>query len=328
MNDPLSGLGSYFDLMTANGAARVFHAATEMGILDRLARGPLTAKALAEEKCFGQRPTQLLLESLAAMNLATQADGVFSPSPLLEMVSGKYRDLGNSYWDHLPIFLESGEPLMRMDDPLANADIYREQVQSLAWMMQPSAKAAALAVGVDSGAESVRILDVGCGAAVWSMAFAAAYPNVRVLANDWPPVLEIARQAVESRGMADRYEFLPGNYHEVDFAAAGGFDLILLGNVTHLESPEENVALLSRLREALAEDGRLVVFDILPDEKDKLTAALYEMGLALRTQHGQVFSAEALRDMLETAGFSVSKSATFATLPFIMGMIEARRLKL
>lgn len=328
MNDQLSNLSSYFDLMTANGAVRVFQAATELGIFERLAQGPVTVDELAEQRSFAMRPTQLLLDSLAALNLVTEAGGIYSPSPLLELVSGKYRDLGNSYWDHLPTFLRSGEPLIRMDDATANAAMYREQVQSLAWMMQPSAVAAVQAVDVDTGAETVRILDVGCGAAVWSMAFAAAHSNVQVLANDWPPVLDIARQTVGARGVADRYDYLPGNYHEVDFAAAGRFDLILLGNVTHLESPQQNVALFSRLKDALAEDGRLLVFDILPDGKGQLTASLYEMGLALRTQHGQVFTAKALREMLETAGFSVSKSATLPTPPFIMGMIEAWRMKL
>ena len=58
-------------------------------------------------------------------------------------------------------------------------------------------------------------------------------------------------------------------------------------------------------------------------EKGKLTAALYELGLALRTQHGQVFSADALTDMLQQAGYSKSNVLTLPTQPFIMGMIEA-----
>jgi len=322
MNDPFSNLASYFELMTANGAARLFHVAAELGILDTLARGPITAGELSVQNGLDLRPCELLLKCLAAMNLVTESDAVYSPSPLLEMVGGRYRDLGDSYWDHLPEFLKSGEPLMRMDDPSANAGIYREQVQSLAWMMQPSAMAAARAVVINSAADRVRVLDVGCGAAVWSMAFAAAYPNVQVVANDWPPVLEIARQAVEASGVADRYEYLSGNYHEADFTDVGKFDVILLGNVTHLQSKEQNVALFSRLRQVLTDSGRLVVLDILPEEKEHLTAALYEMGLALRTQLGAVFSAPALAEMLEAAGFRESKFTTLPTPPHVMGMVE------
>ena len=323
MNDDLPALGTYFELMTANGAARVFHAAVELGVLERLAGKPASAVEMAESCGYAERPMELLLKSLTAMNLVTETDGWYRPTNVLEMMGPKYRDLGNAYWDHLPEFLKSGQPVMEMDDPVANADIYREQVQSLAWMMLPSALAAVQAIPLDTGAEAVRILDVGCGAAVWSMAFATAHANVQVVANDWDPVLDVARQAAAARGLSERYEFVPGNYHEVNYEE-GAFDLILLGNVTHLESVEDNVALFSKLKRSLSDGGRLVIFDVLPEEKGQLTAALYEMGLALRTRHGQVFSAEALSEMLQRAGLALSQSLTFPTPPFIMGMIEVR----
>ena len=323
MNDDFQALGAYFELMTANGAARVFHTAIESGILDRLMQQALSAKELAETCGFAERATELLLESLSAMGLVAESEGRFQPTRVLAMMGSKYRDLGNAYWDHLPAFLKSGEPLLAMDDPTANAEMYREQVQSLAWMMQPSAMAAVQAIPLDVKADTIRILDVGCGAAVWSMAFASAHPNVQVVANDWEPVLEIARQAVAARGLAESYKFLPGNYHEVSFPEEM-FDLILLGNVTHLESATSNAALFAKLKGSLAAGGRLVVFDVMPEENGWLTAALYEMGLALRTQHGQVFSGGELSGLLAEAGLKVGRSLTFPVPPGLMGMIEAR----
>jgi SAM-dependent methyltransferase len=104
----------------------------------------------------------------------------------------------------------------------------------------------------------------------------------------------------------------------------GTFDLILLGNVTHLETADDNVALFAKLKDSLADGGRLVIFDVLPGERGQLTAALYEMGLALRTRHGRVFSAGELKDFLRQADYSVSSELTLPVPPHIMGMIEAK----
>ena len=121
--------------------------------------------------------------------------------------------------------------------------------------------------------------------------------------------------------MASRFQRLPGNYHEV-VLDDGAYDVIIAGNVTHLESVDGNQRLFKKLHKALAPGGRLVIFDVIGDqEQGKLQAALYAIGLALRTSQGQVHSLEALKGFLQSAGFSKVDYQPVEVTPYTMGML-------
>jgi 2-polyprenyl-3-methyl-5-hydroxy-6-metoxy-1,4-benzoquinol methylase len=78
-----------------------------------------------------------------------------------------------------------------------------------------------------------RILDIGAGAAAWSIPFAKALKRARVTVVDYPAVTQVTREYAERWGVADRYDYLEGDFREVDFG--GGFDLVILGHIIHSE---------------------------------------------------------------------------------------------
>jgi ubiquinone/menaquinone biosynthesis C-methylase UbiE len=102
-------------------------------------------------------------------------------------------------------------------------------------MLSPAAERAAELLD-DALPQGAAILDVGAGSAVWSLSLAKRKGGASVTAVDWPAVLEVAAETAEQLGIADRLTTLEGNYHDVEFPAAA-FDLVILANVTHLESP-------------------------------------------------------------------------------------------
>jgi hypothetical protein len=81
-----------------------------------------------------------------------------------------------------------------------------------------------------------RILDIGAGAAAWSIPFAKALKRACVTVVDYPAVTQVTREYAERWGVADRYDYLEGDLHEVDFG--GGFDLVILGYIIHSEGPD------------------------------------------------------------------------------------------
>jgi ubiquinone/menaquinone biosynthesis C-methylase UbiE len=322
----LQALEAYFRLMNFNGASHVFRVASEAGILAALERGGGDAQAIAEASGARERPTRLVLEALRAMGLVTQNDEArYRLTPVAEFIlSGPYKHLGDEYWAHLPTFLKSDAPLKKMDDAAQSETHYQLQAYALAWMLAPACELAAERLDIGGNRRGLSILDVGAGAAGWSLAMAKRDPAARVMANDWPAVLEIAQMLAMQQGLDDRLTLLPGNYHEVEFPPAA-FDLAILGNVTHLETPEGNAALFRRVRAALKPAGELVIFDAFPGRPEgELNLALYDLGLAMRTQHGKVYTLAELTALLANAGFEQPELTPLPVPPYAVGMLVAR----
>jgi ubiquinone/menaquinone biosynthesis C-methylase UbiE len=138
-----------------------------------------------------------------------------------------------------------------------------------------------------------RVLDVGAGAAPWSLALAQVVPTARITCLDVPQVLVQTRAEVAAAGLSDRFDHWPADVFQ-DELPPGEFDLVLLANVCHLFDAARNAALLRRLRPVLSPRGTLAIIDVLPaDDPDaRLRISLYELGLLLRTERGQVHRLE------------------------------------
>jgi ubiquinone/menaquinone biosynthesis C-methylase UbiE len=149
-----------------------------------------------------------------------------------------------------------------------------------------------------------RILDVGAGAAQWSLALARLDPRCRVTALDLAPVLAVTRRAVTEAGFPDQFEYVSGDAFEVSPPNAT-YDLALLGNLCHLFDGPANRRLFRRLRPAIQDGGRIAVIDVLPahDPDVRRSVQLYAAGLLTRTSIGGVHSAESYRAWLDEAGF-------------------------
>jgi ubiquinone/menaquinone biosynthesis C-methylase UbiE len=225
------------------------------------------------------------------------------------------------YWQHLPAFLATGEPIAQMDDASQNVQAYQQQAAALGWMVGPAAQAAAKHLA----ATGASALDLGAGSAVWGLALAAGDAATTVTAVDRPAVLEVARQAAIRMGLADRLTLVPGDYHQVDLPAAA-FDIAILANVTHLETEAGCRDLFARARAALKPRGRAVVIDLISDDpRGAMHRALYKLGLALRTARGRVHGPDRLAAWLIDAGFDRPRAINLDTPPHTLAMLVAQR---
>lgn len=324
MNDQeLSALAGYFELMAANGAVSVYQSAKAAGVLDVFAKGPATAAQVAACAGLAERSTALLLECLRSLKLLNRVDDSYAPTPALEFLLGSYQNLSQEYWMHLPEFLRSDAPFKRMDSAEISEAEYVAQARSLEWMLKAPAALAAEQLGIGDERRGCRIVDLGAGAAVWSVAMLARDPEAHAVAVDWPAVLALAARAAEEAGVSARFEARPGDLRKLELPSQA-FDLALLGNVTHLLTPEQNVGLFARVRDWLAPAGALVVFDILSDDpRGSLASALYALGLALRTENGRVYRAAELGELVRKAGYSRWRVESLGAPPYTMGMLVA-----
>jgi len=318
-------LATYFDLMSMNGGAQVYHVSRRLGILDAIGEQPCDAHQVAEACGLREAPVRLLLEALCGLRLLQQEGDDFTHTPVSQFLADQYQKLGNEYWEYLPQFLESNVPLTAMDATEHSEAQYQKQVTALAWMMQPAAEKAARLLEVGAVRRDLNIIDVGAGAAVWSLGIAAHDNRTSVTAVDWPAILEIATVHARAYGLAERFTPLPGNYHDVELPGET-YDLAIVGNVTHIETETGNRTLFQKLHAALKPGGEIVIFDIMPGQSEgNLARALYALGLAMRTENGRVYSREELETLLATAGFTSPHFTPLDVAPFTMGMILAKK---
>lgn len=318
-------LDTYFRLMSMKGAVEVFHAARAAGVLDAFSAGPLTACAVAERCSLDARAATLLLDALCTADVLVKNGGTYSPAPVLQLLSGTYQDLSSQYWNYLPEFLKSGRPMQRMDTPEEGQKQYAAQAVPLYWMMLPSATAAARMLKIGVERRNLDILDVGAGSGVWGLTFARHDAGARVTAVDWPDVLPVAKGFAERAGLADRFTTRAGNYHTVDLPASA-FDLAVAANIAHLETESGLTGLFRRMHGALKPGGWMLVVDVFHGQPGgELNAALYELGLALRTARGRVHGQSTLAACLAEAGFGGSTCHPIPVPPFTMGMIVTQK---
>jgi len=156
------------------------------------------------------------------------------------------------------------------------------------------------------GDRKLKILDIAAGHGLFGIAFAKNNPNVEVTALDWKAVLEVAKENAQKAGVADRHKTIEGSAFDVDFGT--GYDLVLLTNFLHHFDPPTCETLLRKVHAALADGGRAVTLEFIPNE-DRVTppdSAGFSMMMLLSTPSGDAYTFAELERMAANAGFSRS----------------------
>jgi ubiquinone/menaquinone biosynthesis C-methylase UbiE len=291
------------DLIDMFAAASVISAAQETGLLGALLSPPRRAGAYADALGLDPRATGIVLDALVGLDLARREGDAYEASARVRAFIERHGQGGLpaiALWGHTSAFLRTGEPFVRLDVGLgAREATYRAAAAGLAHLLETVARELAAKLTTAPG----RVLDVGCGSGVWSLAVAERFPQTRVTGQDLPGVLEPFLARAAALGLGDRVATIAGDMHEV-LLPDGGFDLVVVANVLRLETAERAASLIARLAKAVAPGGALLVVDALaggtPDRER--ARALYAVNLALRSHEGRVHGAAEIAAWLMAAG--------------------------
>jgi SAM-dependent methyltransferase len=316
-------------LMEAGALAGALQAANEHGLLQALAERPMSAAELAGSADLAEVPCERVLEVLRTNGLLERAADRYAPSPVvlaeLRGPHGRLEENGR-FWAHMTEYLRSGEPFQLMRDTRDRGDVYAEATRDLGVMFSGVAGALARELAQRLGDRpSLRVLDVGAGSGVWSLAILAETPTATSLAVDLPPVLPRFIERADALGVGSRADVLAGDFHRAIVERAG-YDLVLLANVVHLEAAPAAQALVRRWGEAVAPDGALVIVDMLDgaDDADRVHAS-YALHLGMRVPGAFPHHEGDLRAWLAAAGLPRIERVMFAE-PFpSLGALIARR---
>jgi cyclopropane fatty-acyl-phospholipid synthase-like methyltransferase len=148
-----------------------------------------------------------------------------------------------------------------------------------------------------------RLLDVGGGSGVLSIAIAKKWTNVSATIFDLSVVCDIARAYVSGAGLTDRIKAQPGDMFQDEWPV--GYDAILLSQILHDWSETTGKALLGKAYKALPAGGRILVHEKLvhSDQPGPLANALVNLDMMVWTE-GQQYTETQLVRALDEVGFT------------------------
>jgi SAM-dependent methyltransferase len=312
------------DPIDAGGSAAVVASAFELGLIESLS-DPAPAAEHASRLGLDPEATGLELEALVALGIAEERDGRFGTSEAADQLTpgpplGALPERGP--WAHLPRFLRTGERYARMDGSAAERSAaYKELTKALGRHFHDAARELA---GKLTRRE--RILDVGAGSGVWSLAMAEHSDTAQITAIDLPEVLPAFEERAESLGLSRRVELVAADYHSIELPSEA-FDRVLLANVLHLEPPRPAMSLVRRVAPALAPGGELVVIDALVegDPARDRARSIYALHLSMRTRRGHVHPRVEVERWCRDAGLWEAELVTLSAPPRALGALIHRR---
>lgn len=147
-----------------------------------------------------------------------------------------------------------------------------------------------------------RILDVGGGSGVYSMAFVRRKLDIRAVVFDLPEVIPLTRRYIGESGLGERIDVMKGDYNRDDFGS--GYDLVFLSAIIHINSPEGNRRLIRRAFESLNPGGRIVIQDhiIEEDRTSPPRGVIFAINMLVNTPGGDSYTESEMREWLLDSG--------------------------
>ena len=315
--------------------SQAIHVFATLGIADLLADASRPSDELAA--ATGTHPPTLyrLLRALASVEILHELGGRhFELTPLGELlrsdvpnsIAGWASFIGRPYywqaWAGLLHSVRTGENAFRH---LHDTDVWtyrstrpdESAVFDRAMTTLSRRSTAALTAAYDFG-RFRTIVDVGGGNGAFLAAILGACPNVQGVLFDQSHVVSGAASLLERAGVANRCRTVGGNFFE---SVPEGADAYVLRAIIHDWDDDASVRILTVVRHALAEDGRVLIVDrvVAPpnegrDAKFSDLNMLVSPGGLERTREEFVALLESsglrLERVLSAGGFSVIEAAS------------------
>lgn len=305
-----------FDTFNAYQRTQAIKTGIELGVFTIIAEGHTTARAIAEECGASERGTRVLCDFLVISGFLTKDGNNYSLTPdtatFLDKHSPTYMGTVSEFilspqlienFNHLTEAVKKGGTAGDTKPLEPDHPMWVRFARAMAPMtVMPSQLMAHLADPAKD--QKLRVLDIAAGHGLYGLAFAKQNPQVEITAVDWPNVLEVAKENAESAGVADRFRTIPGSAFDVDYGT--GYDIALLTNFLHHFDVETCEKLLRKVHASLAENGRAVTLEFVPND-DRVTpaqAAAFSMTMLGMTPAGDAYTFAELDQMFRNAGFT------------------------
>ena len=317
----------FLDLMQA-GIFRAVDAALRLGVFDALSGNAKTAAELAHQINADERGTAVLLGFLAASGYVKKDRGRYantamaakwlekgSPTDITAFL-GFWQSIVFPFWDtHLEESVRRGRLSATLYEWLDQNPKGWKDVQEgfivLARLIGPEILSK---VKLPTGAR--HLLDVGGGHGMYSIQFCRQYPGINATVFDKSGPLAVARETIAAEKMTGKVSVREGDYTRDDLGT--GNDVILLFNIIHGNTPEENIELFQKVARSLNPHGLVVIMEQLAGAPsgNAAKAIVQFLGLNfLAALGGQTYEYRDVSKWLSSANFSQLKHVSLRRAP-------------
>lgn len=285
------------------------HAGVELDLFTIIGDKRLAPADIAHAVGADSRGLTMLLNALSAMELLEKEADTYgntnAAASLLSKASPQYigyiimhhHHLVDS-WSRLAEAIKTGGPLRSRVS--VNTESGRESF--LMGMFNMAMGLAPRIVPKIDLSQCHRLLDLGGGPGTYAIFFCQNNPDLKATVYDLPTTRPFAEKTIAQFDMADRIDFVDGNYEEEGID--GTYDAVWLSHILHGESPESCQDIVRKAVSALAPGGKIIIHEFILDNTmdGPLFPALFSLNMLLGTPGGQAYTERQLIDMLSGAG--------------------------
>jgi ubiquinone/menaquinone biosynthesis C-methylase UbiE len=309
----------FFQTINAHQRTEALKAAIELEVFTAIGEGNTTVAEIAKRCQTSEKGMRVLCDFLTTMEMLTKQGNHYAltldSSVFLDKRSPAYLGGATEFlcspmltdgFKHMTEAVRKGGTAIEGESTLGpEHPIWVKFARGMAAMMALPAQLMAKLVDPNAD-QKLKILDIAAGHGLFGIAFATQNKQAEITAVDWKSVLGVAKENAERAGVADRYSTIEGSAFDVEFGS--GYDLVLLTNFLHHFDPPTCETLLRKVRAALADGGRAVTLEFVPNE-DRVTppeVAGFSMVMLVGTPSGDAYTFRELEQMFANAGFSRS----------------------
>jgi O-methyltransferase domain/Dimerisation domain len=309
------------DLIVGAWISQAITAATDLGVADALANGPLSGDELAARVKADPDALRRLLRALIGRGIFRQRrDGRYELTPLAETLrtdapvslAGFSRFVGTpehrEHWSHLTGAVRTGKaavPELRgkpvfeyLADEPEFAEIFNQAMTSA------SSFAIAPVIAAYHFTPYATIVDVGGGHGRLLAAILTATPGARGVLFDLPDVVAGAPALLREQQVDDRVRVVEGSFFD---SAPGGGDAYVLKNVIHDWPDDDAVRILANVRAAAQPGARVLLIEIvLPEHNRDFMGNWLDMEMLIVAAARERTAAE-YGGLLARAGFHMNR---------------------
>ena len=340
MQDPRTPPAVDLDPESLNAMSRHFwnsailRAGLKLGLFTMLEQRAALPGDLAKEIGADHRFLHAFLEVSVALELLEKDGGLYRNSAAASsfLVPGKPRYVGDLIlhitnhwigWGSLDQLVKEGRTLLPFESGFVDAETYWTD-----YMMGQHNRATAgqgdqLVEHVDLTSRR-RMLDLGGGAASYSLALCAANPELHSVVVDQKEPMAVARGLVKEHGLGERVSFMEGDFLQLDLRR--DYDVVLISGVVLIKSEEVCRHLLRLAYDVLQPGGLVIVKDFMridhsPQRSFMDTLMDLYVLIAFDPEAGDRFGAE-IAGWLQGAGFA---NPSLVPLPTHLALVLAEK---
>jgi 2-polyprenyl-3-methyl-5-hydroxy-6-metoxy-1,4-benzoquinol methylase len=288
-------------------------------VFDHLTK-PQSARAISRRLKTDFRATEILLDALTGLGLLKKSADEYRNTSVSNhfLVKGKPYYQGDiiRHADYLWKNWSALDEVVKTGKPGQGARNYEAFILGMHNLASLKVKDVIKTIGL-KGVNTA--LDLGGGPGTYSIEMAKR--GVQVTLFDFPEAIEIARRIIEKE-MVEGINFIRGDFCTDDIGK--GYDLILVSQILHAYSAEDNLLILKNCAKALNRYGRIVVqeFPISEDRIHPVQSALFSVNMLVNTQSGRCYSTKEVKSWLSELGLKSIHETLMDDTVLIMGVVS------